>query len=290
MSENNNNARPESQRKRNFRRRRFQGPGKPRKNNSANNNNAPAEAAAPAPAPKPATESAPRERRPRPTPAPVPEDMHGKKHVGVVSVLVRKGKFNFGFITVGEGENAPQVYFNPSCLAEDNKVYMRRGYEVEFMCSKDSEGRSTAQDIRLTANGEATKAERDAAYQAKRAERTAAPAAAATPAEATPAPATENNGQRRGKKFLRKPRVRGTPVTVNVACHGKEGEKAIDIHTQINIGRLKGLAITAFGAPTNYSVYHVSADGSHVFLNRDILAKLTSNDKLYLGEPKESTA
>ncbi len=234
--------------------------------------------------PKAAVDAAPREPRPpRPPAVPVPDSFLGKSATGVVHTLIRKGRFNFGFITIGEGENAPSIYFNPSCLAEP-KVYMRRGYEVEFVCAKDEEGRFTAKDIKLTSAGEQTKAENDIAYQAKRAERLAA-ASVAAPAEAA--------GE---TKVTREPRVRkprgplpeGAPLVLRVTCQGHAEEKLVNVHSRISIGRLKGVSMQAFDAPLAYNIYHVPSDGSElVFLTKTVLKSLSNNDKIHLAEPAD---
>eukprot|EP01031_Cornospumella_fuschlensis_P042300 gene42300-51658_t len=130
---------------------------------------------------KPAAEAAPKEprepRAPRPPSVPVPEALHNKKATGVITAVIRK-RGVYGFIAIGgEGETSPSIYFNTTGLV-DSKLFVRRGLEVEFTVAKDEEGRFVAQSVQLTAAGEKTKAEQDAAYEARKAERAAAAAAA----------------------------------------------------------------------------------------------------------------
>lgn len=213
--------------------------------------------------------------------------MLGKKATGIVATVVKKGRYNFGFITLGaEGDaSAPTIYFNPTAVVDTN-LFLRKGYEVELVVGKDEDGRTSAKEIKLTAAGEKTKVERDAAFEARRAERAAAPAPAAAAAVA--------GGEEDRKPRVRKPRppaAEGTPLSLKVTCQGHAGEKTVDVHNLISVGRLKGISTTAFEAPVAYNVYHVPKDGSaHVFLTKAVLSTLSNGDKIHLAEPKETTA
>lgn len=241
---------------------------------------APAEAAAPKAA---ATEAAPREttsRPPRPPAVPVPEDLQGKTVVGVVSTLVRRGKFNFGFITIGEGESAPSIYFNPSGLV-DPKLYLRRGYEVELLVTKDEEGRATAKDIKLTPKGEQAKAENDAVFEAKRKERAAAPPAAAEGAVET---------EKKSKPRTRKPRPpvqEGEAISFVVTSQDSNEQKTVETHTLVSLGKLKTVAAKLFDAPLSYQIFLLD-NGKKVRLDKELFSGLKSGDKIHLAAAEET--
>eukprot|EP01039_Chlorochromonas_danica_P000499 gene499-538_t len=246
---------------------------------------APAEAAAPKAAAA-ATDAAPREttpRPPRPPAVPVPEDLQGKTVVGVVSTLVRRGKFNFGFITIGEDESAPSIYFNPSGLV-DPKLYLRRGYEVELLVTKDEEGRATAKDIKLTPKGEQAKAENDAIFEAKRKERAAAPPAAAAAAEG--AVETEKKSKPRTRK-PRGPVQEGDAISFVVTSQDSNEQKTVETHTLVSLGKLKTVAAKLFDAPLSYQIFLVD-NGKKVRLDKELFSGLKSGDKIHLAAAEET--
>jgi hypothetical protein len=211
--------------------------------------------------------------------------MQGKKVVGYVATVVKKGRYTFGFITLGAENDvtAPSIYFNPASVVDSN-LFLRKGYEVELVVGRDEDNRASAKEIKLTATGEKIKAERDAAYEARRAERPERP-------ERTAAPAADESTEER-KPRVRKPRppaVEGTPLTLKVTCQGHAGEKTVDVHNLISVGRLKGISTTAFEAPVTYNVYHVPKDGSaHVYLTKSVLSTLSNGDKIHLAEPQQT--
>lgn len=93
-----------------------------------------------------------------PTPYTIPKEQEGKLLTGTVALLIqnRDKKLNFGFISLSTGEDFedlkyPRVYYNPSCIKE--KVYLRKGYQVQFISKNDEQGRSIANDIELTEVG-----------------------------------------------------------------------------------------------------------------------------------------
>lgn len=249
---------------------------------------APASEATPKPAPEAPRETTP--RPPRPPSTPVPENLLGKKSTGTVSSVIRRGKYNFGFISIGQGENAPLIYYNPSGYS-DAKLYLRRDFEVEFTVDKDETGRFLAKDIKLTAAGEKLKAERDAEYEAKKAARAAAAASAPAAAPAAAAPESKKDDKKERRRKPRREAPQGTPLTLRVTCQGKSEEKSVEVHNLISIGKLKGLAIKAIGAEGEFNVYHVPNNGGDmVFLSREVLSSLNNNDKIHLAEPKKETA
>lgn len=264
----------ERKRSGNQRRRRPSGPRGPRK--------APADGSAAAG--KESTEAAP--RAPRQASVPVPDSMIGTTTTGVVSSTFKRYKNAYGFIAIGEGESAPSIYFNFADLSEDNQG-LRKGYEVEFQCTKDERDRSVAKNIVLTEKGKAAKAAWEADYETRKKERAAsAPATAAADASA---PSAEEKKPRTRKP--RAPAPEGTPLTLLVSAHDVSGEKTIEAHNLINIGKLKNLAASALGATGQYSLYHIDASGSKVFLTRSVIEGLSNNSKIFLDEPaKNETA
>lgn len=106
---------------------------------------------------------------------PVPEELIGKPAEGTVVSVIRKGKYNFGFISLTTGDDfddktLPRIYFNPSCLV-DSTVYLRCGYTVKFICGNDDVGRSVAKEIELIEEGKKVQMEREAIIPLKRSEK-----------------------------------------------------------------------------------------------------------------------
>lgn len=213
-------------------------------------------------------------------------EMFGQRVKGFVNTVIKKGKLNFGFLSIGSDESAvndttPRIYFNPSCVAEEGKVILRRGYAVEFNVEKDEKDRPTAKDIKLTEEGAKTREEREATISQKRAERAERPAAPKKEkAPATEAPVdTEARKEKRQRK-----RPEGRTITLKVKSEGSSEEKTVEINVNQNIGRLKVLASKELGVSAEASVY---SNGE--FLTKAILRKLNDNDTIVLGPKKEST-
>lgn len=231
----------------------------------------------------PAVEKPKRERAPI---VPVPADLIGKTIIGTVDTVIRRGKFNFGFITPGTeakvDEKTPRIYFNPSLVGEESLV-LRRGYTVEFTVELDEEKRSVAKNIKLTAEGAKAKEEREAEIAQKRAERQQQKEKEGGEQEGEKKD-DANRRQRRPRK-----RVEGRKVTLKVKVEGNAEEKTVEIGVNQSIGKLKSLAVTATGASTDCSVYHVSAENpTGEFLTKAILNKLNDNDTILLGAKRET--
>jgi len=215
----------------------------------------------------------PREKKERPPSTPVPPDFIGQTKTGVVSVIVRKGRVRFGFIHLCPGpeidEAAPRIYFSFNDLA-DSDVTVRRGYIVTLKCSKDEQDRAYATEISLTEEGKTIAAEREAEIAKRKVE----------------------TGAEGGEKPKKAPRERKAVedkfVNLRVTCEGKEEEKVLSINAAQSVGKLKNVATTAFEAPVEYNVFHVTAENPEgVFLTKAILLTLVENDKLHLAAPKE---
>ena len=217
--------------------------------------------------------AAPRERRERPESIPVPAAFVGQTKVGVVSAIIRKGRVRFGFINICAGpeidENTPRIYFSFAQLA-DAATTIRRGYVVSFKVSNDEQGRAFAEYIALTEEGKKIAAAKEADIAQKRVER----------------PVVE--GEAAVKRAPRERRVAEDKlVTLNVTCEGKTGTKAIEFNFAQSVGKLKNIATTAFDAPVEYNVFHVSAaNPAGVFLTKAILVTLGAGDQLHLAAPK----
>lgn len=236
-----------------------------------------------------ATEAAPSAEKPKRERAPlvpVPDNLVGKTSVGMVETVIRRGKYNFGFITLGTDaatESTPRVYFNPSHLGE-NGLILRRGYTVEFTVELDEEKRSVAKDIKLTAEGAKAKEEREAEIAKKRAERQQEKEAEGEKTEEKKEKSARR--QRRPRK-----RVEGRNVTLKVKVDGSSEEKTVEIGVNQSIGKLKSLAVAATGSSNECSVYYVSAENPKgEFLTKAILSKLNDNDTILLGPKKETAA
>jgi hypothetical protein len=200
----------------------------------------------------------------------------GQNKVGVVSAIVRKGRVKFGFINIGNGpeidEAAPRIYFNFAALA-DSAVTIRRGYIVSFKVSADETQRAFAENIALTEEGKKVAAAKDAEIAARRSTK--------------PAEAEDSEKPKRAPRE-RKPQPERL-VNLVVTCEGKAGSQTLSINQAQSVGKLKNVATTAFEAPVEYNVFHVSADG-HVFMTKAILVALQEGDKIHLAAPKEATA
>lgn len=224
---------------------------------------------------------------------PPPAELFGTRVAGFVNTVIKKGKLNFGFLSIGTdeatvNETTPRIYFNPSCIGEEGKVILRRGYAVEFNVEKDEKDRPVAKDIKLTAEGAKTRMEREAALAKAREERDAAPQKKRTerakPQKEEKAPAAEAPAGEESRKQKRpRKRPEGRKITLKVKSEGSE-EKSIEINVNQNIGRIKVMAAKELGVSTDASVY---ANGE--FLTKVILRKLNDNDTIELGPKKEST-
>lgn len=221
---------------------------------------------------------------------PVPSDMIGKTITGTVYTVIRRGRFNFGFITPGTDgtvdEKTPQIYFNPSCLGDAGLV-LRKGYTVECTVELDEEKRSVAKNIKLTAEGVKAKEEREAEIAKKRAERQQQ-APAAQPEKKEEAAEEKKDAPRRQKRIRKRPE--GRTVTLKVKVEGGNDEKSIEANVSQSIGKLKSIAVTATGAATDCSVYYVSAENPKgEFLTKAIFSKLNDNDTILLGPKRDTT-
>jgi len=170
------------------------------------------------------------------------------------------------------------VYFNFENQA-DPTVFIRRGYPVEFTTKLDDKQRTSAFDVKLTEAGKVMAVEREASIAQKKAERIAS--GEADKGEKKPRAARE-----------RKPRPPREPVedrfvTLKVTCAGFSETKNIEFNLAQSVGKLKNVALTAFGAPVTLNVFHVtSANPAGEYLTKAILNTLTANDTIHLGEPK----
>lgn len=217
-------------------------------------------------------------KRERPDMVPVPQELVGKAAEGTVVSVIRKGKYNFGFISLSTGDDFddnkyPRIYFNPSYLA-DSSLYLRRGYVVKFNVSNDEEGRSVAKDIDLTEAGKKIKTEREAIIAQKRSERQQQ-----QPKEAA---VTRRRREPRRQREYKK-------ITLKVLKAGSDIEKSIEFALNQSIGKLKSIATKELEAPIEYSVFHVTSENPEgVFLTKSILNKLTDNDIIRLAPKPEA--
>lgn len=224
-------------------------------------------------------EGSTRVRAERPESIPVPAEMIGQRKIGIVSVVVRRGKMKFGFISIGDDlkdeDKNPRIYFSFENLANAGDI-LRRSYIVEFMISKDDKDRAYASDISLTEEGKAIAVEREKVIAQKNAER---------------AEDEARNGPRKERAPReRKPREEKL-VTLTVSCEGMSEEKSLEFNVAQSVGRLKNIATTAFDAPVHYNVFHVSAENPEgLFLTKAIMAALNPGDKIHLRAPKEEAA
>jgi hypothetical protein len=217
-------------------------------------------------------DAAPRERKERPESVPVPPSFVGQNKVGVVSAIIRKGRVKFGFINICPGpeidESAPRIYFNFANLA-DESVTIRRGYVVSFKVSADEQERAFAENITLTEEGKKIAAAKDAEIAARQSSR----------------PAGEDSEKPKRAPRERKPQPE-KPVQLKVTCEGKAGAKDVTVNAAQSVGKLKNVATTAWEAPVEFNVYHVSNEDGHVFMTKAILLALKDGDKVHLAAPK----
>lgn len=226
-------------------------------------------------------------KRERPEMVPVPAELVGKEAEGTVVSVIRKGKYNFGFISLSTGDDYddnkhPRIYFNPSYLA-DSSLYLRRGYVVKFNVSNDEEGRSVAKDIDLTEAGTKIKTEREAIIAQKRSERLQQ-----QPKETKEVKEVNEATVTRRRREPRKPREY-KKITLKAQKAGSDTEKIIEFALNQSIGKLKSIATKELEAPIEYSVFHVTSENPEgVFLTKSILNKLTDNDIIRLAPKPEA--
>jgi hypothetical protein len=202
----------------------------------------------------------------------------GQTATGKICDIVRRGRGQFGFIFIGDGEgtraDTPRIYFNFKDYTE-TKFPPRRGYLVEFTCAEDDEKRVFASDVKLTVQGLQEAAVREEEFQKRVA-----------------------SGEKREPREPREPRERrerrvreedDRTVTLKVTCEGKSGEKQITAKVGQSIGKLKHTAAAEFEAPIEYSVYcHVSPSNPEgTLLTRSLLSNLTDNDVIHLAAGPE---
>jgi hypothetical protein len=165
-----------------------------------------------------------------PPPYSFPADQDGQTLQGTVVLLIqnRGMRLNFGFISLCTGEDYkdpkyPRIYYNPSCIKE--KVYLRKGYQVQFIAKNDEQGRSCAQDIELTESGRQTMQATEAALlearqrqrrtfrggRGGRGEHRGEGAAEGQEGEESPAHPAEGRGEGRGGRGGRRMRPRTAP-------------------------------------------------------------------------------
>lgn len=241
-------------------------------------------------APKDGDAAAERAARPkieRPPATPFPPELIGKVSHGIVSTVVIRGRLKYGFISVGaeEKEDNPRVYFNTENQA-DTTIFIRRGYPVEFLTKLDEKQRVAAYDVKLTEAGKAVAAEREASIAQRKAERAAEGAAEKKP-RAPREPKEPKEPRERKPRPPREP-VEDRFVTLKVTCAGHSESKNIEFNLAQSVGKLKNVALTAFGAPVTHNVFHVTAANPEgEYLTRAIMNTLTTNDTIHLGEPKK---
>lgn len=199
---------------------------------------------------------------------PIPPSLIGKTVTGKICDIVRRGRGQFGFIFIGEGEatraDTPRIYFNFKDYTEE-RFPPRRNYVVSFTCLEDDEKRVYASNVQLTPQGAKDAEVREEEYL----KRTA--------------------GEKREPRERRERREKRDEdertVTLMVTCEGKSGEKQITAKLSQSIGKLKHTATTEFDAPIEYSVY--CADGT--LLSRAILAEMSEGSIIHL-KPAPATA
>jgi len=218
------------------------------------------------------------QKRERPASYSWPADSIGKSLTGTVVSVIRRGKFNFGFVSLSTAEDFfdhkhPRVYFNPSHVGTPG-LYLRTGYQVQFTATNDEEGRSVATNITLTEQGTKTKAEREESIAKKRAER--------QQAEQSGEVSDKDNRRRRPPRRIR-PVVDGKKVALKVTCEGNQETKSVEADLGHSIGELRTNAAALFNAPSNYGIY----TGGN-FLNKTTYGKLNDNDVIHLAPRKEN--
>lgn len=205
--------------------------------------------------------------------------MIGQKVTGRVTVIIKKGRFKFGFIHIGPTETAeeelPRIYF--SFEEVQGEVAIRNKYQVEFTCRKDEQDRAYAAGVVLTPAGQAMAVEREALLAASQAAREAKQAGA---------PAKKERAPRE-----RKPREERN-VMLRVTCEGStRGEQRLEVNVAGSVGKLKNIATTAFDAPLTHNVFLLTeAEPKGVFLTRTLLAGLETDARVHLGAPTDEPA
>lgn len=206
-----------------------------------------------------------RERLPS---VPVPPEMVGKTGVlGKVADVVKKGHGQFGFIYIGEGEeakaDAPRIYFN---FKDYEAIFPpRRGYLVQFNVLQDDGGRAYAADVKLTEQGVQEATVRDEEFKKKLA------------AEGKEPRAPRERRERRERRDDAGDDSR--TVTLKVTCEGKVGEKQVTAKVGQSIGRLKYTIAAEWDAPTEYSVF---CHGGNTMLTKALLEELAEGDVIHL--------
>lgn len=206
---------------------------------------------------------------------PVPEELQGTKQTGVISVVVRRSKYRFGFIAIGKEDTpeAPKIYFRFTEF-KDVPVLIRRSYPVVFTVSKDDQGRASAMEISLTEEGKQLATTKEAAYQEKK--------------------KTEKETIKSEDAPKRAPRVRKVVepklVSLKFTCDAKPGvEKTEEVDANLPIGRIRNIATTLFEITTRVNVYHINSAGEQVFLTKGILSSLEPGSKIHLTDAPETT-
>jgi hypothetical protein len=218
-----------------------------------------------------------------------PAESLGKSFTGTVFSIIRRGKFNFGFISLSTAsdyidEKYPRVYFNPSLVGTE-QLYLRRGYQVQFEAKNDQEGRSIASNITLTEEGTKTKADREAYLAQKKAERAAAPAPARTN-EAdnnNDETAKQSNPRKRPVRKQRGPRPEGRKVSLQVSCEGSTETKTVEADLGLPISSLRNRSCALFSVPTTHGVYF-----NNEFLSKTSYQNLQDGNKIHLAAKKEA--
>ena len=206
--------------------------------------------------------------KPQHVTVPIPPSLIGKTATGKICDIVRRGRGQFGFIYIGEGEatraDTPRIYFNFKDYTE-TRFPPRRNYVVSFTCLEDDEKRVYASNVQLTPQGAKDAEVREEEYLKRTAGEKREPR------------------ERRERRDKRDDDER--TVTLMVTCEGKSGEKQITAKLSQSIGKLKHTATTEFDAPIEYNVY--CADGT--LLSRAILAEMSEGSIIHL-KPAPATA
>lgn len=142
---------------------------------------------------------------------PVPPELMGQVAIGKICDIVRRGRGQFGFIFIGDGEgtraDTPRIYFNFKDYTE-TKFPPRRGYLVQFVCAEDDEKRVFASEVKLTEQGLQEATVREEEFQKR--------------------VASGEKKEPREPRERRDRRVReedDRTVTLKVTCEGKSGVK-----------------------------------------------------------------
>jgi hypothetical protein len=224
-----------------------------------------------------------RDSAPRPVSLPIPSEMVDKPITGNITAIIKRGRLKFGFIHLGEvseiDEDAPRVYFSFAELT-DEKITLRKGYHVQFICKVDDKDRQYAAGITLTEAGVKLAAQREDEIEKNRSVRVA-------PSDKVERSERPERAERERKPRERKERkpVEEKNVTLMVKCVGYDEMKEITFNVNESLGRLKNVATSAFGAPISYNVYY-----DNVFLSKSILLELGDKAVIHLAAPKEDAA